>query len=560
MQSDEVVRAGYLEGEEARNGSKVARGSTLQPLKREAVESSFKSEQVQRLRNIEMWSIKCVAEEQDFEQQETLKVSLARRAYFTELKEVLAEKDSLEQRLSRLDALHQFMLKRLRNNEFMVDRLANRWGRLVMRQTLADWKKIIIRKKYTRVLLEKTRWRWAKQKLMRLFRRWNDYAVAEKVRKLHEQIQLFRDNKHDFQELIGRLQVQIESAKVEMKAHREHLDLAKRHTLSLEELLTQLELRVRQSQERKLQTISNQWGKLCFAFVDCECDYLQNMLDAVSADDYVDQDALRLLVRRGLFLGQSESKQTSEELSEELQRVEEVLEEHYEHFRRIYRFYANIDSSRLCLGASGGDKFYVFLKECQVFGKARPFPYDLVQSVFEKICPDVAASVETATSMLPLTHTLSAPTKQSGSGNAHQRFRKFLEEIIFPNAMHADEEKSNVFPPQLLTFECREVFTTHHKKLRSMYVHFVASEHILAETLQLERESIHFDLAPEARTVEPKIKSKIRQHEESVLMTLAEFLEALAAVACYLNPDVFVPLAAKLDAFFSERLDSSAIA
>ncbi|KAL4130348.1 hypothetical protein PRIC2_006349 [Phytophthora ramorum] len=375
MQSDEVVRAGYLEGEEARNGSKVARGSTLQPLKREAVESSFKSEQVQRLRNIEMWSIKCVAEEQDFEQQasrfeydfsmallstdhlgvpnplrtaicfdvlakistkfprfqnltrmtraeleratymndssptsemktqvltlenggnffapETLKVSLARRAYFTELKEVLAEKDSLEQRLSRLDALHQFMLKRLRNNEFMVDRLANRWGRLVMRQTLADWKKIIIRKKYTRVLLEKTRWRWAKQKLMRLFRRWNDYAVAEKVRKLHEQIQLFRDNKHDFQELIGRLQVQIESAKVEMKAHREHLDLAKRHTLSLEELLTQLELRVRQSQERKLQTISNQWGKLCFAFVDCECDYLQNMLDAVSADDYVDMD------------------------------------------------------------------------------------------------------------------------------------------------------------------------------------------------------------------------------------------------------------------------------
>ncbi|KAL4173103.1 hypothetical protein KRP22_008258 [Phytophthora ramorum] len=585
---------------------------------------------------------------------ETLKVSLARRAYFTELKEVLAEKDSLEQRLSRLDALHQFMLKRLRNNEFMVDRLANRWGRLVMRQTLADWKKIIIRKKYTRVLLEKTRWRWAKQKLMRLFRRWNDYAVAEKVRKLHEQIQLFRDNKHDFQELIGRLQVQIESAKVEMKAHREHLDLAKRHTLSLEELLTQLELRVRQSQERKLQTISNQWGKLCFA----------KMLSDYSFAEVVSKPHSSWLI-------DDESKQTSEELSEELQRVEEVLEEHYEHFRRIYRFYANIDSSRLCLGASGGDsvvdearffhkisvtmslaEFYVFLKECQVFGKARPFPYDLVQSVFEKICPDVAASVETATSMLPLTHTLSAPTKQSGSGNARemsqaefvealvhiirsgrvqwrgdngmiatldQRFRKFLEEIIFPNAMHADEEKSNVFPPQLLTFECREVFTTHHKKLRSMYVHFVASEvkpesrfanqdsvglrgsskmlsangfvnccqhfdlfrdnllhfddvqHILAETLQLERESIHFDLAPEvvptsaddipqARTVEPKIKSKIRQHEESVLMTLAEFLEALAAVACYLNPDVFVPLAAKLDAFFSERLDSSAIA
>ncbi|KAG7392014.1 hypothetical protein PHYPSEUDO_002723 [Phytophthora pseudosyringae] len=898
---------------------------------------------------------------------EALKESLARRAYFTELKEVLKEKESLEQRLSRLDSLHQFMLKRLRNNELMVDRLAYRWGRLVMRQTLADWKKIIIRKKYTRVLLEKTRWRWAKQRLMRLFHRWNDYAVAEKVRKSNEQIQLYRDNKHDFQELIGRLQVQIEGAKVELKAHREHLDLAKRHTMSLEELLAQLELRVRHSQERKLQTISNQWGKLCFAFVDCECDYLQNMLDSVSVEDYVDvsallmkgeddsdllrlpsellvlrwinfqleqcgeafrhffpssvgliqnfssdmhcyyplrhilqrvltvkrrrqparpakmqstfnllsraavdsiaganasskqspfptreelyaalteqlnppcpallcdhvlsnempsdlmfclfsflvcehpslaaqssptgqgsnpasaypwyeaqvalnearavwesvrlqwrelqtpfdvleatkappemtsppqllakanivlqnavntvqyacskrgiavrvwgclqrrmqQDALRLLVRRGreqtpfelvdrrvwrekymlttlhisklaqVSLTQSDNKQSNEEVTEELQRVEQVLGEHYERLRQVYLFYANVDSSRTPRDVAsenqprgGGNavdearffhklsacmslgEFYVFLKECQVFGKTRSFPYDFVQNVFDKVSPDVAASMETATLMLPLTHTLSAPSKDPGremtpaefvealvhivpsarvqwkgadvvpSTGLAQCFQRFLEEIVFPTAMSLDEEKSSVFRPQLLTFECREVFTTHHKKLRSMYSHFAASEmtlerrfanqdsaelrgsskmlsangfvnccqhydlfrenllhfddiqHILAETLHLERESVHFDLAgattgsassfsdvPETRT--SKHKSKPGQSEENVLLTLAEFLEALAAVACYLTPDAFVPLAAKLDAFFSERLESSAIA
>ncbi|KAE9078801.1 hypothetical protein PF010_g23001 [Phytophthora fragariae] len=893
---------------------------------------------------------------------EPLKEALARRAYFTELKEVLAEKEALEQRLSRLDSLHDFMLKRLRNNELMVDRLANRWGRLVMRQTLADWKKIIVRKKYTRVLLEKTRWRWTKQRLMKLFRRWSDYAVAERVRKSHEQIQLYRDNKHDFQELIGRLQVQIEGAKVEMKAHREHLDLAKRHTLSLEELLAQLELRVRQSPERKLQTISNQWGELCFAFVDCECDYLQNMLDAVSVGDYVDvsvlvmkgedendllrlpsellvlrwinfqleqcggpfrhlfpcsagliqnfssdmhnhyalrhilhrlltckrrrppprvarmqstfmllsraavdsiaaasalskqspyptreelrtalaeelsppcpaflsdhvlsseiasdlafclfgflvcehpslttqqptttqtsntanaypwyeaqvalnearavwnsvrsqwrelhtpfdvvdasktppdvtsppqllakaniflqnavntvqyacskrsiavrvwgclqrrvqQDALRLLARRGreqvpfelidrrvwrekfmlttlhttklvqAFTSLNDNKQTPEELTEELQRVEEVLSEHYEHLRRIYRFYSNVDSSRLHRGESsqriGGSpvdearffhkisacmslaEFFAFLKECEVFGRTRCFPYDLVQSVFEKVSPDVAVAMGTATSTLPLTHILSAPSKDSGGREmtpaefvealVHivrsdrvqwrgtdtavalplaQRFRKLLEEIVFPNAMHSDEDKSNVFRPQLLTFECREVFTTHHKKLRSMYSHFVLSEtkaerrfasrgtatmlsangfvnccqhydlfrdnllhfddvqHILAETLQLERESVHFDLADvttgdsgsppttaagNGRSVGTKTKTKGGQQDEIVVLTLAEFLEALAAVACYLNPDAFVPLAAKLDAFLSERMDSSAI-
>ncbi|GMF50701.1 unnamed protein product [Phytophthora fragariaefolia] len=843
-----------------------------------------------------------------------------------------------------------------------------------MRQTLADWKKIIIRKKYTRVLLEKTRWRWTKQRLTKLFRRWSDYAVAEKVRKSIEQIQLYRDNKHDFQELIGRLQVQIEGAKVEMKAHREHLDLAKRHTLSLEELLAQLERRVRQSQERKLQSISNQWGKLCFAFVDCECDYLQNMLDAVSVEDYVDvnhlvikgedendllrlpsellvlrwinfqleqcggpfrhvspfsaeliqnfssdmhnyyalrhilhrllaykkhrqppraakmqsafmllsraavdsitaasallkqspfptreelrtalmeqlnpgcpsflsdhvlsneitsdivfclfsflvcehpnltstagqssnqtngypwheaqvalndarsvwnsvrsqwrelhtpfdvldatkmppevtsppqllakanialqnavntvqyacskrsiamrvwgclqrrvqQDALRLLVRRGRELApfelidrrvwrekymmttlhiakivqaivcQNDSKQSTEELADELQRVEEVLEEHFEHLRRVYRFYSNIDSSRLPRGSSGDNskriggsavdearffhkisacmslaEFYIFLKECEVFGRARCFPYGLIQNIFEKVSPDVAASMGTATSTLPLTHINSSPSKDSGVTNGRemtpaefvealvhivrsdriqwksgdngvigtlaQKFRKFLEEIVFPNAMSQVEEKSNVFRQQLLTFECREIFTTHHKKLRSMYSYFVISEtksersfakqdslglrdtakmlsangfvnccqhfdlfrdnllhfddiqHILAETLRLERESVHFDLVgmasgtsgttttaselmPEAKIVGTKSKPKGSRYDEHVVLTLTEFLEALAAISCYLNPDAFMPLASKLDAFFSERLDSIAIA
>ncbi|RLN26006.1 hypothetical protein BBJ28_00015627 [Nothophytophthora sp. Chile5] len=905
---------------------------------------------------------------------EALQTSLARRAYFTELKDVLMEKESLERQLSRLDALHVFMLKRLRNNELMVDRLAHRWGWLVMRQTLAYWKKIIIRKKYTRVLLEKTSRRWTRQRLARLFRHWNDYAVTKKVRTSHEQIQQCRDQKHDLQELIGRLLAQIEGAKVEMKAHREHLDLAKRHTLSLEELLTQLELRVRQSQERKLQTIANQWGKLCFAFVDCEFDYLQNMLDAVPADQYVDvnalllkgedesellrlpsellvlrwinfqlaqcgsffrhflpssagfvqnfstdmhshyvlrhivhrivarnrrqprrpvrmvstfallsrtamesaipdasarqppfsnpeelravlaeqlnpacpsflsdlvlsndmasdlafcvfgflvcehpslssqppaigqvanavdgspwhdaqvalndaravwesvrsqwtelqtpfdvvtvnkttpemtsppqllakanialqnavntvqyacskrssamrlwgclkrrvqQDAIRLLAHRGRelppfelvdrrvwrekymlttlpiaklvqsFLGENGSQQTGEELTSELQQVEGVLAERYEQLRRIYRHYASIDSSRMRLAASvesqqqrSGDEaaeearffhkisgcmslaeFHAFLKDCQVFDKTRSFPYDFVQKVVKLVSAEVAAAMDTATLMLPPSHTLLPSLKERGNGSAREmtpaefvealvhivrsdrvywksggdgstgtlalRMRRCLEEIIEPNAMQPGEEKGSVFRPQLLTFACREVFTTHQKTLRSLYSHFAANEvrvgrsdaplegagvrgstkmlsvngfvnccyhfelfrdnllhlddiqHILVETLQRERESIHFDLSsPTASSPDPvgatatatgsSETSRTPRHdhhdEEEVLLTLAEFLEALAAVACYLNPDAFVPLAAKLDSFFTERLASSTIA
>ncbi|KAF4035807.1 hypothetical protein GN244_ATG12170 [Phytophthora infestans] len=805
----------------------------------------------------------------------SLKESLIRRAYFTELKQVLKEKKWLEIRLSRLDSLHEFMLKRLRNNELMVDRLATRWGRLVLRQTLGDWKKIIIRKKYTRVLLEKTRSRWTKQHLMRLFRRWNDYAVGEIVRKSNEQIQLYRDSKHDLQELIGRLQVQVEAAKVEVKAHREHLDLAKRHTLSLEELLAQLELRVRQSRERKLQSISNQWGKLCFSFIDCECDYLQNMLDAVAADTYIDvsvllmkgedesdllalpsellvlrwinfqleqcggpfrhlcssnydliqnfssdmhgfyalrhilhrvltvkrrrlpakqtqmkstsrllsrsvvdnaaassvlskqtpfptreelrtalaeqldpacpeflcarvlskevasdlvfclfgflvcehpsliietprgqashpaspypwyeaqvalndarttwnsvrlrwrelhtpfdvldvinappemttspqlltkanialqnavntvqyacskrssamrvwgclqrrirQDALRLLARRGreqapfelvdrrvlrnkcmlttlhthklvqAHLDQSEGKQSGVELTEQLQLIEEVLGEHYERLRQIYRFYANVDFSRTSCGGSGENQprsggstvkearffhkisacmslgeFYLFLKECQVFGKTRPFLTTLSRAYSTKEEMTPAEFVEALVHIVQSDHVHWSGGNTGPATALAQRFRRFLEEIVFPNAMRPDEEKGNVFRPQLLTFECRQVFTTHHKKLRSMYLHFVASEvkserriatqdstglgkmlsangfvnccqhfdlfrdnllhfddlqHILAETLQLERENVHFDLAgatTESETSTPELLLRSR--------------------------------------------------
>lgn len=188
--------------------------------------------------------------------------------------------------------MHAFMTKQLRINEQMVDRLAQRWARVVMKQTLVDWKKIIIRKKYTRVLLEKTSGRWSKQRLLRLFRRWATFAAAEKLRKTKLQLTHFHENRLDFQDLLVKLEQQIESAKLETRTNREHVDFAKRQLLGLGDLLHQLDLRVRQSNERKLQHIVNQWGRLCFALVDCEVLHLQNMLDAVPWTQYVDVSML----------------------------------------------------------------------------------------------------------------------------------------------------------------------------------------------------------------------------------------------------------------------------
>ncbi|KAF1330516.1 hypothetical protein FI667_g5169, partial [Globisporangium splendens] len=239
-----------------------------------------------------------------------IEASFARKTYFTELNEVLAEKQSLERELTHLDDLYAFMQKQLRNNEQMVDRLAQRWARVVMKQTLVDWRKIIICKKYTRVLLEKTSGRWSKQRLQRLFRRWAAHAGAEKIRKTKQQLAHYQDHRHDFQDLVVKLEQQIESAKQESRTNREHVDFAKRQLLSLDHLLRQLELRIRQSNERKLQSIVNQWGTLCFALVDCEVAYLQNMLDAVNMAQYVD---VTVLVRKG------------EELSELLNLPSDVL-------------------------------------------------------------------------------------------------------------------------------------------------------------------------------------------------------------------------------------------
>lgn len=192
------------------------------------------------------------------------------------------------------------MIAKLRSHEQMVDRLARRWARLVLKQTLVDWKKLVIRKKYTRVLFDKTSGRWSKQRLHRVFRAWSAFAVTERVRRAHDQIQQFREGRLELQELLVKLHTQIDNAKAEARSHREHMDYSKRHLMSLEELFAQLELRVKNSQERKLQEISNQWGQLCFALVDCQCDYLQNMLDSVPLEEFVDAS---LLLSRGEEIG-----------------------------------------------------------------------------------------------------------------------------------------------------------------------------------------------------------------------------------------------------------------
>ncbi|TYZ66048.1 hypothetical protein PybrP1_011108 [[Pythium] brassicae (nom. inval.)] len=224
----------------------------------------------------------------------TVADSFARKTYYAELSEVLTGKQSLERDLVHLDDTFAFMTKQLRTNEQVMDRLARRWARVVMKQTLVDWKKIIMRKKYTRVLLEKTSGRWSKQRLLWLFRRWAEFAGTEKVRKAQARLAHSHEMQLDSQELLTKLEQQIESAKQEARSNREHVDFARRQLLGLEDLLRQLELRVRQSNERKLQAIVNQWGRLCFALVDCELQHLQNMLDAVRPAQYVDATLLTL--------------------------------------------------------------------------------------------------------------------------------------------------------------------------------------------------------------------------------------------------------------------------
>lgn len=196
-----------------------------------------------------------------------------------------------------------------------------------------------------------------------------------------------------------------------------------------------------------------------------------------------------------------------------------------------------------------------------------------------------------------------------------QRMRRCIEEIILPNAMQ-EKEKSNIFRPLLLSSDCRAVFSMHFKKLLAVYTHFAAREesssapssssaatsrrsrgggrmlsvdgfasccrhfdlfrdnlvnlddiqHVLAQVLQLDRESIHFSVSGATGSEHAPLGDDHDREsgagheaprsgssgEAPLLLTFAEFLEALAALACYLNPDAFVPLATKLDLFFAD--------
>ncbi|GLE03191.1 hypothetical protein PINS_up012070 [Pythium insidiosum] len=211
-----------------------------------------------------------------------------RRTFFAQLHRVLTEKATLQTELEGLDRMRELMLLQLRHKELMVDRLATRWGRVLLKQTLVDWRQIIVRKKYTRVLLEKTSGRWSRQRLLRLFRRWADTTKAQKVARMSQKLQQCVETTRDLEDLLSKMDSQIDSARLDTKGHREHFDFAKRQIVSLEELLAQLETRVHSCNERKLQTLVNEWGRLCLAFVDVQVEYLQHMLNAVTAQEYVD--------------------------------------------------------------------------------------------------------------------------------------------------------------------------------------------------------------------------------------------------------------------------------
>ncbi|KAJ0409277.1 hypothetical protein P43SY_006774 [Pythium insidiosum] len=211
-----------------------------------------------------------------------------RRTFFAQLHRVLSEKATLQTELEGLDRMRGLMLLQLRHKELMVDRLATRWGRVLLKQTLVDWRQIIVRKKYTRVLLEKTSGRWSRQRLLRLFRRWADTTKTQKVARMSQKLQQCVETTRDLEDLLSKMDAQIDSARLETKGHREHFDFAKRQIVSLEELLAQLETRVHSCNERKLQALVNEWGKLCLSFVDVQVEYLQHMLSAVTAQEFVD--------------------------------------------------------------------------------------------------------------------------------------------------------------------------------------------------------------------------------------------------------------------------------
>ncbi|ETV99360.1 hypothetical protein H310_08074 [Aphanomyces invadans] len=210
----------------------------------------------------------------------------ALQPYFVELHVQRTAQQAVDNDIAKLDGRHQFMMGQLSTKENVLERTSQRWARTILLQAFRTWNRITQAKLKVRASMHKAMARWKKRHCTILLRAWRQAVVSEKQTAARKRLSTLTNNAGDCKESQLRLEGSIKQLRDDIANLKGSIES---HTLTQDRLrftFADLKEQIWHSQERQLQTLSNEWGRLCMALVDAEITYLSYMLAAVDLKDY----------------------------------------------------------------------------------------------------------------------------------------------------------------------------------------------------------------------------------------------------------------------------------
>ncbi|KAH9186995.1 hypothetical protein AeNC1_011028 [Aphanomyces euteiches] len=212
--------------------------------------------------------------------------------YFKKLHVQRAIKTDLDDDIEQLDRHHAFMLSQLENKERVIERLTLKLEHTVRVQIFRNWRQVTAKKKHARAAVARAMQRWNKRLVSTVFHGWWHLISSEKQSAAKSRLAKLSTEAATCREAQQRLEASIRHLHDEIQRLGRSTDAHKTTQKKLQDVFASLEDEITNTRERQLQTISNEWGRLCLALVDAQIAHLNAMIDAVPWRNYTDATLL----------------------------------------------------------------------------------------------------------------------------------------------------------------------------------------------------------------------------------------------------------------------------
>ncbi|ETV77616.1 hypothetical protein, variant 1, partial [Aphanomyces astaci] len=209
-----------------------------------------------------------------------------RQPFFAELHVQQGAKQAVDDDIAALDDRHQFMMEQLAIKENVLDRTSQRWARTILLQAFRTWNRVTQAKHKVRMSMQKAMARWKKRHSTILLRAWRQAVVSEKQIAARRRLSALTDNAGDCKESQLRLEGSIMQLRDDIASLKGSIETQTTTQERLHHTFAALKEEIWHSQERQLQSLCNEWGRLCLTLVDAELTYLSYMLATVNLSDY----------------------------------------------------------------------------------------------------------------------------------------------------------------------------------------------------------------------------------------------------------------------------------